>query len=40
MHAMLIFWTVFAVGAVIAEPYVVVKIIGLWLTIVVLRLLW
>ena len=25
MHAMLIFWAVFAVGAVIAEPYVVGK---------------
>jgi hypothetical protein len=40
MHAMLIFWMAFAVAVIVVEPYVVLKIIGLWLAIVVLRLVW
>ena len=40
MHAMLIFWMAFAVAAIVVEPNVVLKIIGLWLAIVVLRLVW
>ena len=40
MHAMIIFWVLFAVGAFLSEPIIVLKLVLILVGIVILRMLW
>ena len=40
MNASLIFFTIFALGAIIAYPHVVLKLVAIWMAIFIVKLVW